>query len=494
MINFASKNITHEYYVNTTKTIIFIYSIKLKTIKRLYKSDWASTIMDVIKTNKKTNDVEALSMDLDSISKEENTILKTIKAIASTTKRAGYFVETDDEIGLEQRFLNEYLNSALFIQAKEEILEHLNPLDILKKNCPNIHKLLRNLFHNENDEVFLNFLNWLAIIAYENKRQDIFWLFKGTDEDNQGQGAGKGVFRDFTNRLLSGLVVSVNNNSYKNNFNSKLMNMKLVIFDEVNFKALNYEVVKDMTGSTSMPIEFKGKEVVITDNVASWLFFTNEYDLLKKINIDDRRCFLIHPNPKNDSLLSIIGNIEIFIEDMDKELSNFIKVLAHCDLKVINPSKLKTQAHKDYFLNLEHTAINDIKAISKLFTNSNDRDSYFDFLFQLEKLDTTISYEKQRYFIDNSFSFYKLFQEIYDICLEHNIAGITAKVSPEKAWKQLREELLKVNYEDHTIDTKRTIKGNKIRIKENCIRPVNTSKVEQKKLTNLIVKYYQEVA
>lgn len=494
MINLASKTITHEYYINTSKTIIFVYSIKSKTIKRLYKSDWASTMMNVIKINKKTSDEEALSMDLESISKEENSILKIIKAIASTTKKAGYFAEIDEHIGLEQHFLNEYLNSVLFIKAKETISEPLNPLEMLSENCPNINKLLRNLFHNERDEIFHNFLNWLAIIAYENKRQDIFWLFKGTDEDNQGQGAGKGVVRDLMNDLLSGLVVSVNNNSYKNNFNSKLMNMKLVIFDEVNFKALNYEVVKDITGSTSMPIEFKGKEVVMTDNVASWMFFTNEYDLLKKINIDDRRCFLIHPNPKSDSLIGIVEDIDIFIKDMNNELENFIKVLAHCDLKVINPSKLKTQAHIDYFLNLEHTAINDIKAISKFFTNTNDRDSYFDFLYQLEKLDTTVSYEKQRYFIDKSFSFYKLFQEIYDICLKHNIAGITAKVSPQKAWKQLREELMKVKYEDYALDTKRTINGEKVRIKENCLRLTSTTKPEQKRLTNQLVKYYQEAA
>ncbi len=494
MIKSASNNITHEYYINTAKTIIFVYSLKTNTIKRLYKSDWAAVIMPVIKTNKKTGDEVGVSMDLESISKEENSILIIVKPIASTTKQAGYFSETDPEIGLEQHHLNEYLNSALFIQAKSDIGIEVNPLDLLKSECPNIFKLLRNLFHNENDIVLQNFLNWIAVIAYENKRQDIFWLFKGTDEDKQGQGAGKGVFRDLMNKLLSGLVVSVNNNSYKHQFNAQLMNMKLVIFDEVNFKALNYEVVKDMTGSTTMPIEFKGKEVVMTDNVASWLFFTNEYDLLKKINTYDRRCFLIHPNPKNDSLMSIVDKIEIFIEDMNKELPNFIKVLAHCDLKVINPSKLKTQAHIDYFNSLEHSAINDIKTISKFFTNRNDRESYFDFLNQLEKLEPSLCYDKQRYFIENSFSFYKIFQEIYIICLEHNIAGITRKVSPQKAWKQLREELMKVKYEDYTLDTKRTIKGNKVRIKENCLRLVSTTKADQKRLTTQLVKYYQEAA
>jgi hypothetical protein len=464
-------------------------------MKRVYQSDWASYDMEVQKLNKKTNEVETLIMDWASIVKEDNDIFKVVKPIASTTKPAGFFEEYDHEVGLHQKCLNEYLNSKKFIQAKKNVLDNKqrNPLKLLKEKCPNISVLLRNLFYNETDEVLQNFLNWLAVIAYKNERQDVFWLFKGTDEDNQGQGAGKGVFRDLMTELLSGLVVSVNNQSYKSNFNSKLMNMKLIIFDEVDIKSLNYEVVKDMTGSSTMPIEFKGKEVVQTDNVASWLFFTNMYDLYEKINITDRRCFLIHPNPVNDSLIKIVANIDAFLASMNKELLEFINVLANCDTKVIKPNKLKTNAHIEYFSKKALRSIMELSSISKIFTNKEDRRAYFDFLEDLEKIEPNITYTNQKFFIENNFSYYKQFTDIYKVCLEHKIAGINKQISPQKAWKHFKEELLKTNnYSIYKLDRRTKINTDTVRIKETCIRHATTDKALQKKITNRIVKIYKE--
>lgn len=391
-----------KYYVNTINTIAFAFNISDKKIARIYKSDWASIKMDVLKEDKK-GEAKMLQMDWDSIIKEDNDIFTVVKPIASTMKPAGYFSELLPTIGLHQQYLNEYLNGEAFSNAKTQQLSNISPIELLQTECPNITILLRNLFFNENDEVLKNFLNWLANIAYKDDRQDIFWLFKGTDEDNQGQGAGKGVFRDLMSDLFSSLVVSVNNQSYKNNFNSQLMNMKLIIFDEVNFKSLNYEIIKDMTGSTVMPIENKGKEVIMTDNVASWLFFTNEYDLISKIKATDRRCFLIHPNPMNDSLSKIVPNIEVFVKEIRNELQDFIAVLAHCELNVIKPNKLRTAAHIEYYTNQHYSQIADVKSISKLFTNTDNRFSYFDFLIQLEKIDSTIIFKDQKFFIENEF-------------------------------------------------------------------------------------------
>lgn len=478
-----------EYYVNTINTIAFAYNISAKKITRIYKSDWASIKMDVIKEDKK-GEVKSQDMDWDSIIKEDNDIFTVIKPIASTMKPAGYFREFVPTIGVYQQYLNEYLNGEAFTNAKAQQLLDINPIEILETECPNITILLRNLFFNESNEILQNFLNWLANIAYKDDRQDIFWLFKGTDEDNQGQGAGKGVFRDLMRDLFSGLVVSVNNQSYKNNFNSPLMNMKLVIFDEVNFKSLSYEIVKDMTGSTILPIENKGKEIIMTDNVASWLFFTNEYDLLKKIIATDRRCFLIHPNPINDSLSKIVPNIEVFVKEIRNELQNFIKVLAHCELNVIRPDQLRTAAHKEYFTNQQYSQIADIKAISKFFTNLHDRESYFDFLKQLEKIDGNVDYSMQRFFIENEFIYYAPFLEIFDVCRTHKIASIN-NCSSQKAWKELREDLHKAKYEDYLLDKKSTINGQRIRIKENCMRSQNTDKSRQKKITNYIVNHYK---
>jgi hypothetical protein len=484
---------TYRYYINTSKTIIFSHNVKINKMKRVYKSDWASYDMEVLKLNKKTSELETLMMDWESIVKEDNDIFKVIKPIASTTKQAGFFEEFDYDVGLNQNFLNEYLNSEKFIEAKNTAKDDENdPLNMLRNNCPNISLLLTNLFHNESDIVLQNFLNWLAVIAYKNERQDVFWLFKGTDEDNQGQGAGKGVFRDLMTELLSGLVVSVNNNSYKSNFNSKLMNMKLIIFDEVDLKSLNYEVVKDMTGSSTMPIEFKGKEVVQTDNVASWLFFTNMYDLFNKIILADRRCFIIHPNPENDSLIKIVDNMDSFIHSINEELLEFINVLAYCDLEVMKPNKLKTNAHIEYFSKKALSSITELSYISKIFTNKEDRATYFEFLEDLQKIEPELDYTNQRFFIENKFSYYKVFLEIYDVCSEHKIAGISSKISPQKAWKHFKEELYKSSYTEYKLDRKVKINDETKRIKEACIRHSGINKVEQKKITDYIVKMYKQ--
>lgn len=484
MIISAQDTNNFAYYTNTTKAIIYAHNKLLNTMTRIYKSDWASYTMEVIKITKQGE--IRLTLDWETIMKEDNDIFTVIKPIASTTKQAGYFEEYIPEVGLYQKCLNEYLNSAKFIEALENSNPDNDPIELLEKTCPNIYLLLDNLFYNESKEVLQNFLNWLHIVAYKNRRQDIFWLFKGTNEDKQGQGAGKGVFRDIMSKLLSGLVVSVNNQSYKSNFNSKLMNMKLIIFDEVDMKKLDYEVVKDMTGSSSMPIEFKGKDIVMTENVSSWLFFTNMYDLFEKINITDRRCFLIHPNPLNDSLSKRVNNMEQFIKNLYSELDNFITVLAHCNGKVLKPNELQTYAHNQYFSNKALSSISDIPSISKVFTKQSIKLSYVSFLEDLEKIDT-ISYKEQVFFIENKFLSYKTFLEIYNLCLDHSLAGINKQISPEKAWKNLKEDLLKNHYEEYKLDRKTTVNGEQARIRESCIRHIDINKVQQKKITNFIV-------
>lgn len=474
-----------KYYVNTNKSIVFAHNIETNKIERIYKDQWASTYLEVLKTNEKTGEIWQGKMDWSSILDEKQDIFKTVNPIASTTKQAGFFEEYSEKTGGTHHYLNEYLNSEIFIKAKQAIdnTKPENPIGLLEKNCPNITLLLRNLFYKESDVVLQNFLNWLAVIAYKNTHQDIFWLFKGTDEENQGQGAGKGVFRDLMSKLLSGLVVSVNNNSYKNNFNSQLMNMKLIIFDEVDLKSLNYEAVKDMTGSSLMSIEFKGKEAMRTENVASWLFFTNMSNTFNKIQARDRRCFLIHPNPINDSLRITVGDMGQFIEGLNNELPAFIKVIAYCDTKVFKPNELRTKAHIEYFSNEALCSINDIASIAKIFTNDESRHSYFDFLDILsESASEQKDYSAQKYFIEKGFIYFHLFEEIYEVFLTHHIAGTTKKTTASKAWKELVEELKRLNYCIYKLDSNRKILGEKVRIKHTCWRSPSITDEDQKKI------------
>lgn len=480
-----------KYYVNTNKSIVFAHNTEANKIERIYKDQWASTYLEVLKTNEKTGETWQGEMDCANILDEKQDVFKTVNPIASTTKQAGFFEEYSEKTGGTHHYLNEYLNSEIFIKAKQAIDNTIpvNPIGLLENNCPNITLLLRNLFYEESDAVLQNFLNWLAVIAYKNTHQDIFWLFKGTDEENQGQGAGKGVFRDLMSTLLSGLVVSVNNNSYKNNFNSQLMNMKLIIFDEVDFKALNYEAVKDMTGSSLLYIEFKGKEPIRAANVASWLFFTNMSNTFNKIQARDRRCFLIHPNPINDSLRIAVGDMGQFIEGLRDELPAFINVIAHCDTKVLKPNELRTKAHIEYFSNEALCSINDIASIAKIFTNDESRRSYFDFLEILsESASQRRDYSAQKYFIEKGFIYFQLFEEIYEVFLTHNIAGITKKTTAYKAWKELVEELKRLNYGIYQLDSKRKILDKKVRIKHTCWRSPSITDGDQKKIIKEIVQ------
>ena len=185
---------------------------------------------------------------------------------------------------LERKNLNKYKNQ--------------NLIDLLDKEIPTINILLRNLFHNENDRMIENFINWLNVVSFKDTNQDIIFGFIGTNEIDQGQGRGKGVLIQLLNKVFSGLVVSISNTNYEKNFNSSLMNKKIVVFDEVDFKRLNYSHIKDITGNKIFSVEFKGKEPIESKNVSSWLCFSNEHDLHNKITIDDRRFFIIRPNPK----------------------------------------------------------------------------------------------------------------------------------------------------------------------------------------------------
>ena len=180
----------------------------------------------------------------------------------------------------------------MFLKASEHnhynIKEEKNIIDLLKSETPSIYALLHNLFHNEKDEVILNFMRYLNKIAFQDNRQDIMFLFMGTAENKQGQGAGKGVLRDLLGILFSDLIVSVSNETYADKFNSELLNKKVVIFDEVDLKALKYSKLKDITGSSTIRVENKGKDALTVDNVSSWLLFTNESNLHGKIKKDDR--------------------------------------------------------------------------------------------------------------------------------------------------------------------------------------------------------------
>jgi hypothetical protein len=433
-----------QYFINTNKTILYIYNKEKNQIKRFFTDKWSSMNIPVKVID---DDVESVAyLDFKTIIQKDALFIKKVSAIASTVKSPAFFEDLDDDTGITSNFLNEFLGSKDFIEAKNNnhFTNKKSLTNLLKNETPTFNLLLNNLFYGENDEVIENFLRWLRVCSFEDKHQDILFLFCGTSELNQGQGAGKGVLIELLNNLLSGLVVSVSNADYETNFNSNLMNKKIVVFDEVNFKTLKYESIKNTTGSSLLRIEFKGKEPINADNVSSWLMFTNEHDLHDRITFDDRRTFLVRPNPKNGSLLEIIkkkfGTFDKFRKALYAEKENIVHIIAKSTGKVLSPLELTTEAKREYFKDKSTIEMVDLKDLYQFLSN---KEMFKKLLAVLTTNDLFTDKDKIKFIKSHSIN-YKLFFEIYQVLLKN---GLTKKESPLFAWERLKEFSLKNGFE-----------------------------------------------
>ena len=378
MITLQNPDENIKYFLNPNSSILYIYNVEHNKVHFIYSNDFKAHSLMVIEKTK--NREIRKSMNIRDIIREDNNFIEVVKVIASTTKVEGNFSELDEDTGIAANYLNIYLNARTFQDAAANnhysITCEENLIELLEDETPAIYKLLKNLFHNEKDEVLINFLNYLNVISFTDNKQDIMYLFKGTSEEKQGQGAGKGVFRDLLSKMFSGLVCSVSNESYNNGFNAELLNKKIVIFDELDFKSLKYEKLKDITGNSTLRIENKGKDAIIVKNVSSWLLFTNLSDMLAKILADDRRTFIIHPNPVNGSLKKDVidpcygGDFSHFEYCLFSEIENFIHIISLATGKVRTPLELRTEAHKSYFSSSNYK-LTDINKFNDIFLNKN---------------------------------------------------------------------------------------------------------------------------
>lgn len=491
-----------KYYMNTNNSVLYIYNINTNNINMVYSNDFNAIKIEVIKIEKEKETIK--KEDIKTIIKNENDFIEIVKVISSTTKQEGYFKEYDNKTKLETNYLNIYLNSTRFIESqknnKYKIDNNNNILTIFEKECNTIYKLFKNLFYNENDIILTNFLNWLSYCSFNDKRQDIIFLFKGKNEEEQGQGSGKGVLRELLEHLFNGLVCSVSNETYNDKFNSELLNKKIVIFDEVNMKTLKYDKLKDITGNSKLRIENKGKDALIVDNVSSWLLFTNLPSLENKIKIDDRRTFIIQPNPKNGSLKKEIIDLYFnkdfnsFRNKLLSEVNNFIHILGLLPQRVKTPLELQTQSHFEYF-NVKKTLI-DINNIIDIFIVDSKKIVFIDFLKELELLGdiSKEQYNNIKYFLEHNFYYQNVFETIFNICQTHKIGNIKNNDSERNIIKIIKDTLLTKDYELYTIETKfKDIKGDRKTLrKKNCIRKKTIDKKEQNlintKLKNMIIE------
>lgn len=474
-----------EFYVNSIKNIIYIYNKKANKIKMYYSSDFPSTMVDIIEVDKDFNEKKK-TLSLDEVLKEKNDFIQSVNVIASTTKKQGAFSEIDNDSFLKSNYLNIYLNAKTFIQAKNKnlfVVSSKNPLHkILKDNCPTINMLLRNLFYNETDDVLVNFLNWLSFVAFKDENQDIIFLFKGLDKANglEGQGAGKGILRTLMNRMFSQLIGEVSNSNYNTNFNSRLAHKKIVVFDEVDFKKLDLATLKDISGNPQISIENKGKEALTIQNVSSWLLFTNESDLWKKLPIDDRRVFIICPNPHNGSLKRDIidihfnGDYKSFENKLLSEINNFINVLALLPGKVKTPIELRTNAHTNFW-NIKATLI-DIDNYLDIFLIKKQQTIFIEFLKELVSIGSLdrARFHILSYHLEQSFYYHEIFVELYKICKEHNLMGITRSSPILRDITHAKSRMLTKGFELVDIKTKfKDKEGQQVRIvHKNCYKRI----------------------
>ena len=497
---YRNTNNNIEYYTNTNGTIFFIYNKIKNKIEQIFSSSFNSTKLSVEHINKKTLITNIVNATITEIL-EENNFVKTVSVVVSTVKPVGYFEELNEDYNSISCYFNLFTGSTVFSSAlfNNKYKDSKDAtLKLLKKETPTINYLLRNLFHNESDKVLLNFVKYLRNIAYTDKRQDIMYLFFGKDEINEGQGAGKGVLQSFLNKMLSGLITSVSNETYSDKFNSNLQNKKVVIYDEVDLKKLNYNVLKNITGSEYLRIEAKGKDSLEVKNISSWLLFTNLHKLNEYIKINDRRMFLINPNPINDSLRTFIINkkydsYEHFEHTLFDEIENFIHILASIkETQVLKPLELMTNTKIEYFNNQNKTQIEEIKDIYKIFTNKQLQTKLISIinhnssLYENNKEDNNNLIEMIKLRAIN----FKLFQRLFSL-LQGN-GFISKSNTVHKSWEILKEKLLQNKYKVSRYTLRETKKYNRYS-DSSFIKHNDTTKLQQKKINDLIREIFCKI-
>lgn len=396
-------NSNEDLYYLIDSTFSFFYTYKKNatteedfknSLQEIIKDDFESTVLDVtIEITNKENDVIEIEkkLSINDLLKEykKDTFIEDfyiVKSVIKTNKNIGLNI-TKGMYNITSYEFNKFFKANNFIKAKEnniftkkyfkEIQEN-QIFKIFKKECPNAFILLKNLFYKENEDIISNFLNYLSSITYNEDNQDVIYLFKGTSEDKQGQGAGKGILKQFLNNVLGGLVTETSNERYRSNFNLNFFNKKIIILDEFDFDKRGYNHLKNLTGSKMITIEKKGKDTINVKNTASWLIFTNQYEIPKNFGIieQDRRLNIINVNPESESLGKLIHrkfkkenqskSMDLFFSNLINESEKFINILGLYNGDYLKPCELKTNTHIEYFKSLKIIKIEDFE-IEKLY-------------------------------------------------------------------------------------------------------------------------------
>jgi hypothetical protein len=192
------------------------------------------------------------------------------------------------------------------------------------------------------------------------------------------------------------------------------------------------------------------------------MLFTNDHDLREKITFDDRRVFMIRPNPQNGSLLRDViipkyGNFYNFSKKLDEETSDIIHIIASCKTELKSPLQLPTKAKVDYFSEKGCVTTFDLKETSRFFIDKSFNKKVLDILLKNSLMTESSKIKLLRANVIN----YTLFKEFY-AKLQQN--GLTNKSdNPLFAWERFKEKSLNNGFKSSRVDYKETKKFSRYR-------------------------------
>jgi hypothetical protein len=139
------------------------------------------------------------------------------------------------------------------------------------------HLYLQNIHENlcsKNAELYEYFLNWMALAVQRPwERPEVALVLRGNE------GVGKGIFASNFGKLFGPHFKPLNNTrQLTGNFNAHLAEALLVYADEALWAGdkPNEGVLKALITEKTMPLEYKGRDIVLVDNHIHLIIATND--------------------------------------------------------------------------------------------------------------------------------------------------------------------------------------------------------------------------
>lgn len=194
-----------------------------------------------------------------------------------------------------------------------------------------INPLLEHLKYICNSVVCFEYLiKWISHIRqYPMKKTGVaIILYSDT------QGTGKNTAVDIICELFRGYTVDINEEDINNRFNKKMESKLLVTGDEISGNNKHdADRLKNLITKSKINIEQKGKESYEMNDFCNFIFTTN-HSIAFKIDIMDRRMFMIHCN-ENKRDAEYYSNIYKLIKDKDAMIE-FDKYISKFKLEDFN--------------------------------------------------------------------------------------------------------------------------------------------------------------